>query len=410
MGLGDVRPELLQQIDKRMEPDLSLAPADIGQRVSKVRQTDSPQQHVRRENSNRGSPTNYRTTSTARLRKGLSSVQRDPLQAQERKLSPCPTLKCETADPTNTLFIGNLCLDADATAVKSLFNTCAEVVDVRLPKDAVSGEHKGFGYVRFGTAYEARYALNALQGRRLKGRSMRLDFSQPQNVESDENTTIDRRGSQNGSDEKHFEEPDDLQEPSRGIYLHYTISEDRCGSNESVMAAMLSRLGARSKPGQLRQRSGPEFTLSRRSDPSTSLVEECITGRQEDPRSRRNSLLPEQRRKFPNAAYHAYKPRIPTPEKTDSIKLRVGGFPERFSDATIASFLYARFPQDIDVVVSTRSVTLGRKFAQVVVQRAQVEAFTQIFSGDLVDEGDSRLQIGPLIGTDRFWDVDDFDD
>lgn len=68
--------------------------------------------------------------------------------------------------------------DADERSVEGLFAPYGVVLEVRLPTDPNTGEHKGFGYAEFGTTSEAIVALNKVQGTYLKGRQLYLDFSQ----------------------------------------------------------------------------------------------------------------------------------------------------------------------------------------------------------------------------------------
>lgn len=62
---------------------------------------------------------------------------------------------------------------------REAFGEFGEVLSVRLPTDRESQQRKGFGYVEFGDQASAVKAFEALQGKELFGRPIRLDYSQP---------------------------------------------------------------------------------------------------------------------------------------------------------------------------------------------------------------------------------------
>ncbi|PLB40838.1 RNA recognition motif domain-containing protein [Aspergillus candidus] len=89
--------------------------------------------------------------------------------------SPAPSRRC--APPRDTLFIGNVGYMANADSIRSLFESKDFLVDVELPFDAKTGDHVGFGYVYFPSIHAAEMALDALQGTRVDGHSINLEFS-----------------------------------------------------------------------------------------------------------------------------------------------------------------------------------------------------------------------------------------
>ena len=81
------------------------------------------------------------------------------------------------APPRDTLFIGNIGYMANADSIRSLFESKGFLVDAELPFDAKTGDHVGFGYVYFSSIHAAEMALDALQGTRVDGHSINLEFS-----------------------------------------------------------------------------------------------------------------------------------------------------------------------------------------------------------------------------------------
>ncbi|ERF73614.1 hypothetical protein EPUS_00867 [Endocarpon pusillum Z07020] len=85
----------------------------------------------------------------------------------------------QTSEPTDTLWIGNISFQVDQDQLSTAFQDYGTILGVRLPTDRETGALKGFGYVTYSSADEAKAAMDAMQGADLAGRSLRLDFSQP---------------------------------------------------------------------------------------------------------------------------------------------------------------------------------------------------------------------------------------
>ncbi|RHZ69545.1 hypothetical protein Glove_283g86 [Diversispora epigaea] len=85
----------------------------------------------------------------------------------------------ELSEPSNTLFIGNLSFTADEDTIRNTFEKYGQINSVRLPTFQDSGGRKGFGYVTFSDIDSAQEAME-LQGARIDGRAVRLDFAAPQ--------------------------------------------------------------------------------------------------------------------------------------------------------------------------------------------------------------------------------------
>lgn len=76
-----------------------------------------------------------------------------------------------------TLFIGNVGFNVSTSMIRNVFASKGFLVDVDLPLDSQTGNHAGFGYLRFASVHAAKAALEALQGTLIDGHSVNLEFS-----------------------------------------------------------------------------------------------------------------------------------------------------------------------------------------------------------------------------------------
>ncbi|KAJ8100403.1 RNA-binding domain-containing protein, partial [Lipomyces tetrasporus] len=83
------------------------------------------------------------------------------------------------SEPSDTLFLGNLSFSVDRDSLFEVFGAHGNVLNVRLPTNPETEQLKGFGYVQFASADEAKAALEALNGSPISGRPVRLDYSTP---------------------------------------------------------------------------------------------------------------------------------------------------------------------------------------------------------------------------------------
>ncbi|EEP81983.1 predicted protein [Uncinocarpus reesii 1704] len=91
--------------------------------------------------------------------------------------------------PSSTLFIGGL---GPSTAEETIRKTLVDygfLGDVKLPTDAVTGKHAGFGYIYFPCHYAATGALHALRGGSIDGHTINLEYSQETPSDNTHNIT-----------------------------------------------------------------------------------------------------------------------------------------------------------------------------------------------------------------------------
>ncbi len=77
------------------------------------------------------------------------------------------------------IFVGNLSYTSGEDSIKSLFVTYGEVESVKVIVDRETGRSRGFGFVEMPNDDEARAAVEALDGKELEGRALRVNEARP---------------------------------------------------------------------------------------------------------------------------------------------------------------------------------------------------------------------------------------
>ena len=91
------------------------------------------------------------------------------------------------------LYVGNLSREATDDDLKQAFEPFGQVTSATVIKERFSGESKGFGFVEMPTKAEAESAIAGLNGKEMRGRSIKVNESQPRPAGSG-----DRRGGGGG--------------------------------------------------------------------------------------------------------------------------------------------------------------------------------------------------------------------
>lgn len=76
------------------------------------------------------------------------------------------------------LFVGNLPWKATEEELKQLFESCGEVVSVKIVVDQYTGKSKGFGFVEMESAEGAQNAIRELNGKVYLERDLRVSLAQ----------------------------------------------------------------------------------------------------------------------------------------------------------------------------------------------------------------------------------------
>jgi RNA recognition motif-containing protein len=77
------------------------------------------------------------------------------------------------------IYVGNLSRDVTEDDLRQEFASHGEVLSVDVIKDKFSGESRGFGFVEMPAKEEAQAAISGLDGKDLKGRSIKVNEAKP---------------------------------------------------------------------------------------------------------------------------------------------------------------------------------------------------------------------------------------
>ncbi len=84
------------------------------------------------------------------------------------------------------IYVGNLSREFTEKELRQAFEAFGQVASVTIIKDKFTGESRGFGFLEMPTKTEARSAINGLNGKELKGRTLKVSEARPRSE--------DRRG------------------------------------------------------------------------------------------------------------------------------------------------------------------------------------------------------------------------
>jgi RNA recognition motif-containing protein len=77
------------------------------------------------------------------------------------------------------IYVGNLSPDTTEGDLREAFAAFGQVATATIVKDRFSGESRGFAFVEMPTRTEAQNAINGLNGKMLKGRTMNVNEARP---------------------------------------------------------------------------------------------------------------------------------------------------------------------------------------------------------------------------------------
>ncbi|MBN2030357.1 RNA-binding protein [bacterium] len=77
------------------------------------------------------------------------------------------------------IYVGNLSRDVSEDDLKDVFEAFGQLKSVNIVKDKYSGEPRGFGFVEMPSKDEAQSAINGLNGKDLKGQSLKVNEARP---------------------------------------------------------------------------------------------------------------------------------------------------------------------------------------------------------------------------------------
>ncbi len=77
------------------------------------------------------------------------------------------------------IYVGNLSYEVTEEDLKEAFEVFGEVETVRVLKDKDTGRSKGFGFVEMPNDADAQSAINDLNDKELKGRTIKVNTARP---------------------------------------------------------------------------------------------------------------------------------------------------------------------------------------------------------------------------------------
>ena len=77
------------------------------------------------------------------------------------------------------IYVGNLSYEVNEKDLQEAFEAFGQVESGRIIKDKYSGESKGFGFVEMPSKAEGQSAIDGLNGKELKGRTLNVNEARP---------------------------------------------------------------------------------------------------------------------------------------------------------------------------------------------------------------------------------------
>lgn len=77
------------------------------------------------------------------------------------------------------IYVGNLSYEVTEDDLKVAFKEFGQVESVTIIKDKYSGQSKGFGFVEFASKTEGQAAIDGLNGKEIKGRTLNVNEARP---------------------------------------------------------------------------------------------------------------------------------------------------------------------------------------------------------------------------------------
>jgi RNA recognition motif-containing protein len=98
------------------------------------------------------------------------------------KILPLISKKGREEDEMN-IYVGNLSRDVTEEDLRQASQSFGQVTSVSIIKDKFSGESRGFGFLEMPNKTEAQKAIEDLNGKELKGRTLTVNEARPRREE-----------------------------------------------------------------------------------------------------------------------------------------------------------------------------------------------------------------------------------
>jgi len=73
------------------------------------------------------------------------------------------------------LYVGNMSFDVSDEELEQAFSQYGEISSAKVVRDQYTGRSKGFGFVEFAQEADAQKAMEAMNGKELNGRAIKVD-------------------------------------------------------------------------------------------------------------------------------------------------------------------------------------------------------------------------------------------
>lgn len=77
------------------------------------------------------------------------------------------------------IYVGSLAKEVSEEELKQAFEVFGEVASAKIIKDMFSGESRGFAFVEMPAAAQAQAAISGMNGKDLKGSSLKVNEARP---------------------------------------------------------------------------------------------------------------------------------------------------------------------------------------------------------------------------------------
>jgi RNA recognition motif-containing protein len=102
------------------------------------------------------------------------------------------------------IYVGNLAFSMKDDDLRTLFESYGEVETAKIISDRATGRSKGFGFVEMTNREDGEKAINALNGKDVQGRGIKVNEARPRQDKNDSRDFRESRGGGQGGKGKKF--------------------------------------------------------------------------------------------------------------------------------------------------------------------------------------------------------------
>jgi len=92
------------------------------------------------------------------------------------------------------IYVGNLSRDVTEEDLRKAFEAFGQVTSAKIITDKFTGSSRGFGFVEMSESPEAQSAISGLDGKDLKGRTLRVNEARPRSDDRQKRGGFNRGG------------------------------------------------------------------------------------------------------------------------------------------------------------------------------------------------------------------------